>query len=314
MDPEVYKNETKAYFYIIEKIYNPILFNEVVNFVQSKDSATKIQIAENQFIDYIPSKNIYIKMDTQNIGSEFKDSIISMDSAMFIQLSKNYMLVSEFCMIDILSTNKFERPVYFASSVYSGSYECIESYLSFEGMVYKVGPVKNDVPENNGKGIIYPDILYDKLVNKLKFDTKNYKSINTSKQNILNTYYIIFTRLTDSYLNAGKPEKAIEVMDYFCQNFSPEVVRYNYYMYPLISNYFKAGKTEKGIELLKICVNSCKMDIESLINTTNQEGNAGKLAIAIFSLKELLNISDTYIPNDTIINELSQLIERYEMN
>jgi len=168
--------------------------------------------------------------------------------------------------------------------------------------------------EDDGKGTIYPEILYDRLIHRLKFEKKNYRNLLSSNQNILNNYFLAFSRLTDSYMNGGNTDKALLVMDYFRKTFPSNDVKYNYYIYPFISNYFKAGKNDEAIKMLKTCINCCKSELESLINVKNKVSNDEKLTLEVFSLRELQNISSIYIPNHALINEINELVKKYDAN
>ena len=112
-------------------------------------------------------------------------------------------------MIDnILETNRWQYPVYFAVTVSSDNriYRTmsIDSHLRMEGMAYRV------VPEE-GKDMIEPDIMKEKLFKVFLYrginDPKVHKDENDKR--LLNNYATMFLTLADTLKREGKFDEAI---------------------------------------------------------------------------------------------------------
>lgn len=134
MDSAIYKSETKPYIYIQELTEQPISIKEMLTFVASEDPLNKIQTSDNLLVDFIQSRNIYFDINIENIKKEFQKELELADTAIHIKLDKNYLTIAEFCILDIIATNNFERPVYFASTVEGKNYKGLEDYFQLEDL------------------------------------------------------------------------------------------------------------------------------------------------------------------------------------
>jgi tetratricopeptide (TPR) repeat protein len=114
-------------------------------------------------------------------------------------------------MIDnILETNKWKNPIYFAVTVasenrlYKGN--PIDDHLRMEGMAYRV--VKEE-----GKLMVEPDIMRDKLFNVFRFRGVGDPSVHKDENDyrLLANYTSCFLGLADTLRRAKQYEQAIEV-------------------------------------------------------------------------------------------------------
>ena len=75
------------------------------------------------------------------------------------EIKKNYVLKNDLTIIDILSANDWERPIYFASTTGLDAYIGLEDYFRAEGMTYRLVPVKpffvecNHYPPSVSRGV-----------------------------------------------------------------------------------------------------------------------------------------------------------------
>lgn len=72
-------------------------------------------------------------------------------------------------VLDILSTNNWERPVYFGIGLGSDAYMGLEKYFQLEGAAYRVVPIETKEAEFYDYGRIDSDILYDNIMNKFEW-------------------------------------------------------------------------------------------------------------------------------------------------
>lgn len=168
-------------------------------------------------------------------------------------VSRSFLIV-----MDILATNNWERPVYFASSMGSDGYFGLEEYFQLEGMAYRLVPIKAP----NRMGRIDSDILYHNLMNVFDDHTRTDKVNNPnapakkshpyawggmndprvylSEDNVRTCYYILslHNRLAHQLMNEGKMDKAEKVLDH-CQKVLPDnLIPYKLNSNPQYTQYF----------------------------------------------------------------------------
>ncbi len=300
MDSTIYKDEIKPYFFIIEKLKDPISIKEMINYVSSKDEETKYKTNDNQLIDLIPSKELYFKINRENIKKEYQKDLTKIDSAVYIHLNKNYLTVAEFCMLDLIATNNFERPLYFAFSVGNESYMGLNQYFSNEALAYKISPLKTENEDPYSTGKVNSDILYSKLFEKLGFNKNNYKKNNLSKdqKRIINSYRSIFSTLANQLVLEKKDQKSVDVMDKCIDLFPSEFAPYNYNVVDFIRNYFKVSQTIKAKNLMSDFSKSTINDIEKFQKMKENSANKEEIQMHVYILNELSKIAEEFMPNE----------------
>ena len=74
----------------------------------------------------------------------FKDRIVS---PMIWEYTETDAFKGDLAIMDLLATNKWERPIYFSTTVPSSQYKGLEKYFVQEGMAYRIVPIKTRVSE-----------------------------------------------------------------------------------------------------------------------------------------------------------------------
>jgi tetratricopeptide (TPR) repeat protein len=150
---------------------------------------------------------------------------------------------------DILRTNNWARPVYFAVTV--SDYEGLDDYLSMEGLVFKLtrNKERNQINVELAEKNLYELYQYRSiLTDDFQRDTSVYKDENASK--LISNYSAGFARLGFHELTQGegtRAEKAARAIEHFkiAMEISPE---YKPALNGLIVSYAQLGDSQKALE------------------------------------------------------------------
>lgn len=117
-----------------------------------------------------------------------------------------YTQVQDEVILDILKTNKWLRPVYFANTVSTTSQLNLQPYFRFEGKAFRVVPQKH---EAGSFGWVDPDIHAQRLRN-FRFREWNNPDVyfDENIRRMLGNYRYSITELSDKYMAIGKPDSA----------------------------------------------------------------------------------------------------------
>ena len=153
-------------------------------------------------------------------------------------------------VLDLLSTNNWERPIYFATTTGSNAYIGLQKYFQLDGLTYRLVPIKT-VNKDGQDGRVNTDVMYDNLMNKFLFGNINEPNVYLDETNMRMTMNIRsnFYRLADALIKEGKNDSAKVVMDYSLEIIPDEKVPYNYFVMPVAEGYYKIGEIEKGNEI-----------------------------------------------------------------
>ncbi|MEM9024437.1 MAG: DUF2723 domain-containing protein, partial [Bacteroidota bacterium] len=219
-----YRQGTRDYLRVIQSVKEDTYVDvkEVMNFItdeaQKRDFPT---INGNQRLNFVPTKNLSLKVDKQKVLStgtvapELADQIVS---RIKWSISGRIVTKSEIVLMDILANFNWDRPLYFANTMPQSSYFGLQKYMQHEGFAYRLVPVltQNADRRYGYMGRVATDVMYDNMINKFHYggledgqdlflDENNLRFITNLRLN--------FVRLAISLFEEGKRDEAATVMD-----------------------------------------------------------------------------------------------------
>ena len=226
----------------------------------------KIPLTNGEYADYIASRRFSIPVDKENVirhgilDARYADMIPS-EIVLTIPESKNGITKPELFMLDLLSNYKWDRPLNFLNA--GGDLQIgIKDYLMYDGFTYRFVPIKN---RTNISEIGFTDHqeLYRKMTSLFSWDSLQKTGWFNDYQNMYTFTHImsqrrIFANAALEMLEAGQPEKAVELLDR-CQEAVPEqtfpldLTLYRFSnesdVAGMIEAYYMAGAHSKASEL-----------------------------------------------------------------
>ena len=330
-DPLPVTLPTKKYYdginnqvFIIEKTKDPVDIGTIIDWVNSENKATKIQISPTEVLDIIPTRTIRLPVDVKKVlesGTVKPEDSSKIVPYIDIKLKGNSILKSQLLVLDILAHNNWERPVYYVTGYHNDALG-LEEYFQLEGLTYRLVPIKT---ENNSwldYGRIDTDILYDNMMNKFVWGGANDERVNIDYHHrrtlIVIRARLNYARLAKGLAAEGKYEKAISVLDHCMEVLPLEKIPYDPYVPDIIEAYFRAEASDKAVEMTKelseyyydqldyylkqtpYIVSSAEYEIQTAIQYTSRTA----IACEVFGEKELA---------DQINAKLEEYYSRYLM-
>lgn len=267
--PEKYIQGTRDVVYLMD---NPRItrktvgLKEAIDFIADENPATKLQQAENAA--YIPKKLLSFKIDKEAVirnkvvRPEDYDKIV--DTITIDLTGKNYLGKDEMMILDLLATNNWERPIYWAITVGRDKYLNLQDYFQVEGFAYRFVPIKGkSAPDRLVFGNVATDLMYDNLMNKFKWGNMNSPDVYIDENNMrmMTNIRNSFNRLASALIEEGKKDSAIAVIDRCFELIPSEIVQFEYFSLELADSYFNAGATEKGKAVLEHAFESFNDDL-----------------------------------------------------
>ncbi|RLD49071.1 MAG: hypothetical protein DRI94_11680, partial [Bacteroidetes bacterium] len=222
------------------------------------------------------------------------------------------------------ATNKWKRPIYFATTVGNSLYMNLEDYFQLEGLAYKVVPVKSQNNSFGSEGRVNSDILYEKLMNEFKWgglDTNPDKIyLDENNRRFIMNFKSSFKALAEQLVKEGKYEKAEKVLNKCTGIFTNDLSPYGYYDVLLADLYFKINKAEKGTAILKSAAENyqeelnyyCSLDDKYLEGMQDDVGRLGALYQEV--LKKLYANKQSKLANTYTLQAYSMLEDRFAFN
>ncbi len=237
-------------FYNQIKSKAPIELKQIIDFIASEDERTKIPLTSGERINYSPTKNFKLTIDSADVVKKgavpenMQDRIVK---EIDWRVRQNYLYKNDLMLLDIIASNNWKRPIYFANPSSVSKVLDVDEYCHLEGFVYRFMPVKAD-NYINGVGGVDEEKSYDIFMNKCQWGNLNDPDVYVDRESARNS--IIpkqnFMRTARAMVDEGENEKAIQLLDECLEQFPDEKFTFDMYMIPFIEVYYDAGDTEKA--------------------------------------------------------------------
>lgn len=219
---------------------------EMIDFMGSDESHTKVRTNSGEEINYFPSKKIKFTIDAAEVlanGVVSKENADKIAPAMEWSVDGNYLMKNDLMILNILANNHWKRPIYFATTVGSDNYLNLEPYFQLEGLAYRIVPIHTESRSDVVPGRVATDLMYDNVMNKFVFGNMNKESVYLDENNLRMTtnFRINFSRLAEELLIEGRRDSAIKVLDKCVEVMPDKTVPYNYFMSKIAELYYRAG-------------------------------------------------------------------------
>jgi hypothetical protein len=272
LGPDKYIEGVREQLPVGNRVDKPVNLKEVVQFAGSDDSKYKVDISgRGDYGNYLPANKYIIDVDTAKVlangtvKSYYKNRMVS---PMIWEYSDQDAYKGDLAIMDMLSTNNWNRPVYFSTTVPSTQYKGLEKYFIQEGLAYRIAPVKTDKPEQGEFGMIDPDKMYDNMMNKFKWGNAADPSVYLDENNkrMFSNYRRIFGTLGNALLQKGDTVRALEAIHRGLEIVPAKKMPHDFFSVMLAEVLIKAGKTDEGEKLLNDIINYSKEYLEYCIS------------------------------------------------
>lgn len=240
---------------------------QIINFMTTdKDMRT---VNSGEVVSVIPTKNFSVPVDKDLVIAN--GTVTEADSANIVdqlewRINRSYLLKNNLMQLDLLATNKWERPIYFAVTTGPDSYINLDSYFRLVGLAYQLVPIKAPASANpNMYGSVNTEVMYDNVMNKFKWggmDSDKQIYMDENNLRMTNNIRLQFANLADQLIVEEKIEKARAILDKSIEVMPNHNVPFDRLMLPIIENYYKIGDNEKANAILEIVFDRFAEDFE----------------------------------------------------
>ena len=143
-----------------------------MEFVASDLPQTKLQGYIKE-LDFIPTRNVILPVDSAKVianGTVKPRDADQIVKDLRLHLPMQGLTKSQLMVPDILSTNNWERPVYFGIGMGSDAYGIGKILPARRGGLPRQTPIETKEAEFYDYGRIDSDILYDNIMNKFEWE------------------------------------------------------------------------------------------------------------------------------------------------
>ena len=225
-----YMPGTNEVVWVDNRLGTPIEVDKAFQFMRSDDPRTK-KDGDN----YIPSDQLFVEgLNGEKVN--FKKA--------------RRFTRSEMMIMEMLSQNKWQRPIYFAVTVGNDYYLGLEPYFELTGLAYRITPVRSA----DGQPRVNTELMYDNMMNKFKYGNMDVPGIyiDENLMRMCRTHRMMFMQLAEALYHEGKADSCKQVLD-FAEQVLPEYnVPYDYTSASMAGLYYALGEVDKANKMVKI--------------------------------------------------------------
>ncbi len=295
---------------------------DIMNFYFSDSPKTKIKLRDGSDMNYLPTKNLYIKVDKDKV---VKNGTVSAENADQIvdkvewRVAKNMVQKNDLMMLEMLASFNWDRPIYYAITTGADAYMNLMKYFQLDGMAYRLVPIKSKGGYDLGSyGRVNTDVLYNNVMNVFKYDGLNDESLYFDEHHMrsIRNYRSNFARLANELVKEGDFERAKKVLDRCLETLPEKTVPYDYFMVPLMENYYKIGETEKANEIAKRLTEIAENDLSFFYTGTefgeyiNEKNNSLVIVRDINRLATQFKQDVILTASDAVFNKYGEIFGR----
>ncbi len=171
LGPEKYLPGVRNQLPIRNQVNRPYDIIELVEFVGLDDEMAKVDFTgRGDFFNYLPTNRFIIPVDTNLVVlngtvKPYQEDI--MQSEIIWDYPGRDMYKNDLAVMDIIATNKWERPIYFATTVPPSNYKGLDKFFRQEGLAYRILPLDTIGTRSNDGSIMDTRLMYENIMQKL---------------------------------------------------------------------------------------------------------------------------------------------------
>ena len=259
-----YIQGTRDHAYVFKRVEQMDL-NQALDWLRSDDPRTKTVPGIGEKLDYLPSERLILPIDSaavlQNKAINPQDAPL-MARELIVDLSGKQAIGKEaITILDMLATNNWKRPIYFAITVDPNQFVRLDPYFQKTGLAYRIVPF---VTRAEGARAIDTEKMYDNVMNRFKWGGADRPGvyIEENTMRMCKSYRMyIFGELAQALLREGKRDKALAVVDKAMKVLPPANVPLDYSAIAIGEVYMALGEKAKGEPILDAIVENSLRNI-----------------------------------------------------
>ncbi|WP_460612547.1 glycosyltransferase family 117 protein [Hymenobacter seoulensis] len=322
ISPAQYRQGTNDYLpFVKNPAVKELNVREFVQLVSQNSPLLQVSYGDGSktLLSY-PSTKLVLPIDTAAVrrsGIVPPERLGQIVPRMEWQVSQGALEKKNLALLDVLATNNWQRPVYFANTVSPANYLGLEAYLQLEGLACRLLPCRAPAVRSTAirlpeEGVVAKDLLYDSLMRKYSYrNLDNPKVYYDENQRFsLAPYRQQFARLARAYTDAGNLPRAREVL-HKCLSVLPDAaLPYDAYTPDLVPSLVAVGETERAKEIMDTLTTRTTQHLAYYASRPDAALFDREIGMQLFTLQHLyVAAADT--GDVARANELAGILQQY---
>lgn len=252
--PERYQKGTNDVLYVTEREgLNAISVNEYLKLLNSGSELLRMQTGGKSVVNMVPSRNLILDVDSAAVANK---NIIPAEFAplftpqMNLQVKGQYVTKGTLMLIDLITSNNWERPIYFNNTSLATIGINLDEHVVMEGLTYRLLPIRK--PEFIREELVNPDLAMKNFMENFAFRgmdnpdaylDEEYRRFASNHRSALNSIVI-------ALLDQNRMEDAATLLNYGLKVMPNEAIPYDLSSGQSVPLFFEVGEDEKALDII----------------------------------------------------------------
>lgn len=200
--------------YVQESIKEGIDVKKYLQLLKEEHAGLRMYASTGDPYTILPSKTLKLKVDSETRKHVSLKPTDQLTGEITFHLTGNYLQKNALAMLDLMSSNNWERPMYFNYTSLNTAGLDLNPYVVQEGNVYRLVPIENK--ENDIA--VDTELMYRNLIDEADYtnlsNEKVYFNYEDYQARIITPIRQSFNTLALALLAEGNAEKATQVLVY----------------------------------------------------------------------------------------------------
>lgn len=208
--------------YVHETIKEGIDASKYLHLLRDEHPGLRVTSNTGEPYSILPSRSLIIPIVNSDVITKVSNDQKEINQKMILTVSGNYITKNSLAILDVLVSNKWERPMYFNFTSYNQLDLNIKPYLVQEGLVYRLVPLENPSKD------VEPDtkLMFQNLVTNANYNNLARSDVYFNHEDyharMIDPLRSAFNLLTAGLIYEGDVDRANAVMDKALHDFYPD--------------------------------------------------------------------------------------------
>jgi MFS family permease len=274
LSPERYQKGTNDVLYVTEREgLNAISVKEYLKLLDGGSPLLKMETGGKSVVNMVPSRNLILEVDSSAVSNqniipeEFTDLFVPQ---MNLQVKGQYVTKGTLMLIDLITSNNWDRPIYFNNTSLATIGINIDEHVVMEGLTYRLLPIRK--PEFIREELVNAELAYKNFKENFAFRGMNnpdayldeeYRRFASNHRSAVNSIVI-------ALLDQDNMEKAADLLNYGLEVMPNEAIPYDLSSGQSVPLFFEVGEDEKAMDIIDK-VSKKSLDMIEFYQTQNRD-------------------------------------------
>lgn len=255
LEYENYKKGTNDVLYVMERQnLEAISAREYLRLLKNKSNALKLTAGGRSSYNMVPSKNLILDVDLQDV---YEKGLIPegmehlMTEQMNLRVKGNYLTRGNLMLVDLITSNNWERPIYFNNTSLATIGLDIEDYVVMEGLTYRLLPVRK--PQNMRSELVNSDLAFKNVMEEFAFrgmdNPDNY--FDDEFRRFTSNHRSAINAIAIALLDEDDMDRASEILKFSLEKMPHEGVPYDLASGQMVPLLFEVGEDDLALDIVE---------------------------------------------------------------